>query len=224
MATLFSEVSLLAQWAPTIDKPSVMGINRLAQVVVLAAALLGIYPDPIRILISKITYGVTRFSKMVIRILGFSWGKEGPMIQWPPEADSNTTDDELFGDYELKQQLLVSLVLLPILIAIQHIYWGWFPSLGSYGMRIFELWFEVPWSINSVMLGLLESIGRLLSLPVLAFIKLAALIVYWAAWLLVAWAAATLLSVLGRNLNSEFFRAAIAVLMLLSGLLVMFTT
>lgn len=146
------------------------------------------------------------------------------MFQWPPEADSNTTDDELFGDYELKQQLLVALVLLPILVAIQHIYWGWFPSLGSYGMRIFELWFEVSWSTSSVMFGLLESIGRLLSLPILAFIKIVALVVYWAAWLLVAWAAATLLSVLGRSLNSEIFRAAIAGLMLLSGLLVMFTT
>lgn len=81
MVTLFSEVPLLAQWVPSIDKASILYINRISQIILLVTALLGIYPEQfsrISKVISNALHMIAIIVKLFIRAVGFTWRADGP--------------------------------------------------------------------------------------------------------------------------------------------------
>lgn len=222
--TLLSETPLLQQIWPTVTKDVVLILNRSAQILALASALFGIFPEEVRSVITSCAERLTFLIKAVVRLLGFSWGKAGFTIQFPPEAESTETDDDIFGNHDLVAQICVAFIFSLILIVESYVNWSWVPSLGEYGAKIAIIWGHAQLTFESVLYTLSESIVRLITWPMLALVKLVAWLFYHVAWLQVVWTAASCLSVAARALTEAPFRWLIALMLLLAGLLQICTT
>jgi hypothetical protein len=222
--TFLSETPLLQQIVPSITKDVVLMLNRSAQILALTSALVGIFPVQVRSAITSCTEVVTYLIKAVVRLLGFSWGKAGPTFQFPPEAESTETDDDIFGNHDLTTQAAVALLCTLLLIGESYVNWSWVPSLWEYGSKIVTIWGHVQPTFELMAYALAESVIRLMTWPIIALAKLIAWLLYHVAWLLVVWSAASCLSVAARALTEASFRWLMALMLLLAGMLQICTT
>lgn len=224
LASLFSEAPIFAQFFPTIEKSTIFGINRIAQAGALISAIFGIYPDAIRNFVSISANLLSFLIKNILRILGFTWGKNGPAFGIGEDRDTESTYEELFESHNWRGQLLAALTAAPILILVNVISFSWIPSPKELFLKILTLWSGIKIEFLSIFIAIVESIARLILSLLLLAVFITEYFLTFFAWLMIFWAFATLLAAFSKNFSDKIFRAAMALLLLTSGLLVLITT
>ena len=132
MPSLFSELPVLLQLLPGLDRGVIVGVNRVGQMLVVAAGVMAIYQEQFL----KVFLQWLRATATVLRLLaagvGWSWSKGGVGIEFP-----RLLSDKIFQeDVEVGKQVLISTLALAILL--------WFTGRGPLGWLSFP--FEVAWS------------------------------------------------------------------------------
>jgi len=160
MINLFYDQPLLLQWMPLLDQGLVLGINRIGQICIVTGTFMFIFVDKLQPLISRSLIALANFIRVVVAEAGLYWDREGYGFVWPREKPlSKEKADE---EFQIGRKFLVSLVFLGILISISGrgpLGWLLFPF--EVLLRAFTVWFEVQFSLWSIIVTLGSSIGRL---------------------------------------------------------------
>lgn len=216
MISLFNEQPLMLQWLPGLDRGVVLGVNRIGQVLIVIAAVMGIYQENALVLIRHSMQTLSFFVRAFADLVGWRWVKDEIGFGFPPET--RLTDKQLYEDFAIGWQFSVSAILLFVLLMFtSRGPFGWLAYAFEVAWRGITIWAQVEPSFGLIVTTLAGSVGRLLVFfPLLILAMLACAIV--------ARPYAFLFSQIAERLSPGHYRLAIFVVLSIGSLFVMTTT
>lgn len=83
MPLLFSEVPVLLQLLPGLDRGVVVGVNRVGQMLVVAAGVMAIYQEQFLMVFLQWLRATATVLRLLAAGVGWSWSKRGAEIVFP---------------------------------------------------------------------------------------------------------------------------------------------
>jgi uncharacterized Tic20 family protein len=173
---LFNQQPLLLQLMPHLDRGLMLGINRIGQVIILVGALMAICQDKATEKLPKSLQKIASLIRWFAAIIGWRWDRGVYGLDFPPKYP--LSDEQLKEDVNIGPQFILSSVLLVILIAItDRGPFGWIAFPFEVAWRGITVWFEIKFSIWSIIGTILGSYGRLCGFPFLLLFSIVACVI-----------------------------------------------
>lgn len=215
MIEFFKEQPLLLQWFPGLDNGLVIGINRVGQVLIVTAALMGLFQKNLVAVISR----SLRIIAVVIREFtagtGWRWDKDEVGFQFPPE---NLTTERIHEDVEIKKQFILSSILLLVLLSISgRGPLGWLAFPFEMVWRGITAWLAIQLSFWSILGTLIGSLGRFVGFIPLLYLAILANAIIVRPY-------AYFLSKIAELVSNWLYRLAVVFVLITGSLLVLIAT
>lgn len=212
MIELFKEQPLLLQWVPSLNHGLVIGIGRVGQILILTAALMGLFQTDLVAMISSFLHRVAIVIRKFSAGMGWRWDKDEVGFQFPP---SNLTTERIYEDIEIKKQFVLSSILLFILLSITgRGPLGWLVFPFEMVWRGITVWFEVHLTFWSILGTVIGSLGRFVGFMPLFFLSILACAIIVKPY-------AFLLSKIAELVSIWFYRLTIVLVLVTGSLLVL---
>lgn len=216
MPWFFDEQPFLLQIVPGLDRGVIIGVNRIGQVLVVAAAMMAIYQDSLLVSLRRWLVTVAAVIRKSAAAVGWRWTRGDIGFKFPPEAP--VTNGKFSEDAEMGKQFLFSTIFLAAVLWLSgRGPLGWLAFPFEVACRAITVWTETQWRVGWLAAALGESLLRLLGfLPLLYFAVLACVIV--------TRPYAFLFSRAADRISAGHYRLAMLVVLLIGSLFVMVAT